>query len=347
MENETYHLNFRKLCEKLNLGQLTTEPEQVHGGFLHRMYQLKTDKDEYAVKALNPQIMKRETAMDNYIFSEKVANLALQNGINALPAIISNGSSIHEVEGQYYLLFPWIQGKTLPTGIVDMDCCIVIGETLAKIHRTDFSQLGVRNEDENEPVIDTTDRVDWKEFALLGKSNNLEWSSLLFDHLDKIYYWDKLANDSVKLLMNNCVISHRDLDQKNVLWDSYKVPTIIDWEAAGTTNPTLELIDVALYWSGFESGSPNKDAFCSVIRTYLNHGGEVSDTLMDALNCGFQGKLEWLAYNVRRSLRLESTDDSEQQLGTSEVIKTIQLLNDYADFIPLCMEWIGGINHER
>lgn len=75
MDNSSYHINFSKLCEKYNLGQLTTEPEQpeqVHGGFLHRMYQLKTDKVEYAVKALNPQIMKRETAMNNYIFRKRL-----------------------------------------------------------------------------------------------------------------------------------------------------------------------------------------------------------------------------------------------------------------------------------
>lgn len=269
--------------------------------------------------------------------------MALQNGINALPAIISKGSCIHEVEGQYYLLFPWIQGKTLPTGNVDMDCCIAIGETLAKIHKFDFSQLLICSLDDNKPVTDT-DRVDWNEYALKGNSDNLEWSSLLLDHLDKLYYWDKLADASAKLLMNNRVISHRDLDQKNVLWDKNKGHSIIDWESAGLTNPTLELIDVALYWSGFESGNLSEDAFCCVIRTYLNHGGKASDNWLAVLNCGFQGKLEWLAYNMRRSLGLESTDDSEQQLGTREVIKTIQTLNDYADIIPQCIEWIGGID---
>jgi hypothetical protein len=103
MENSNYSLNFEKLCATFNLGQLTNEPEQVFGGFLHRMYQLKTDKDQYAVKALNPQIMQRKTAMYNYIFSEKVANMAYQNGINALPAIVSNESFMHEVDGQYYM----------------------------------------------------------------------------------------------------------------------------------------------------------------------------------------------------------------------------------------------------
>jgi len=340
MENLTYSLNFEKLCDKYNLGHLTTEPKQVFGGFLHRMYQIDTDKEQYAVKALNPQIMQRKTAMDNYIFSEKVAKKALQNGINALPAIVSNGSCIHEVDGQYYLLFPWVQGKTLPTGIVDIERCKMIGIILANIHNTDFAQLIVdsQNEDFNESLID------WNEFALKGHQENLEWSTLLLDNLNEINNWEKLANSSSKLLMNNSVISHRDLDQKNVLWDENLVPIIIDWEAAGMINPTQELIDVALYWSGFESGNLSKDAFSTIISNYQKHGGMICDNWVDVLNSGFQGKLGWLAYNIRRSLRLECTDDTEQELGTIEVLKTIQAITDYANFIPLCTEWLSEID---
>ncbi|MEC0092083.1 aminoglycoside phosphotransferase family protein [Paenibacillus macquariensis] len=343
MENLNYYINFEKLCEKFNLGKLTDEPEQVFGGFLHRMYQLRTDKDQYAVKALNPQIMQRKTAMYNYIFSEKVANMAYQNGIKALPAIISNGSCMHEVDGQYYLLFPWIQGKTLAPGIIDIECCKMIGETLAKIHKTDFYQLIVDNQNEND-IVSNVAVVDWNDYALKGKNNSLEWSSLLLDNLNKLYHWENLVNSSAESVLNNSVISHRDLDQKNVLWDENHVPIIIDWEAVGTTNPTQELIDVALNWSGFESGNLSKEAFCTIINTYRNYCGEIYDNWHDVLNYGFQGKLEWLAYNIRRSLRLECTDDAEQELGTSEVIRTIRALNDYADFIPLCSDWLSEID---
>ncbi|WP_438350628.1 phosphotransferase [Paenibacillus sp. FA6] len=342
MDNLNYRLNFGELCAKFNLGQLTTEPEQVFGGFLHRMYLLKTDKDQYAVKALNPQIMQRKTAMNNYIFSEKVANMAYENGINALPAMVSNGSSMHEVDGQYYLLFPWVQGKTLPSGSIDIECCKMMGEILAKIHKIDFSQLMMDKQDEK---LDTLS-VDWNDYAHKGKHDGLEWSSLLLDNLDKFYHWEGLANSSGESLMNNSVISHRDLDQKNVLWDENHLPIIIDWEAAGTTNPTQELIDVALNWSGFEEGNVSKDAFSTLIRSYRNHGGEFSDHLDDVLNYGFSGKLAWLAYNIRRSLRLECTDDTEQELGTSEVIKTIQAIHNYANFIPVCIEWLSVIDVE-
>lgn len=69
-----------------------------------------------------------------------VANLAYQKGIHAVPAIVSNGSSMHEVEGQFYLLFPWVQGTALPPGIIDLDCCKKIGAILAQLHNIDFSQ---------------------------------------------------------------------------------------------------------------------------------------------------------------------------------------------------------------
>lgn len=344
MGNINYSLNFEILCTKLDLGQLLSDPKQVFGGFLHRMYHLSTNKGEYAVKALNPQIMQRETALYNFIFSEKVANIAYQNGINALPAIVFNGDSVHDVEGQYFMVFPWVQGRNLATGIVDMECCKKIGEILANIHRTDFSQIVVDNKKENHNASNAS-LIDWNDYALRGKQDSLEWSSLLYNNLNNLYHWEKLVNSSANKLIHNSVISHRDLDQKNVLWDENHIPILIDWEAAGATNPSQELIDVALYWSGFETGNLSKEAFCTVISTYRTNKGDTCDHWLDVLNYGFQGKLGWLEYNIRRSLRIECADDAEQELGTSEVIKTIQAINEYADFIPVCLEWLSEIDY--
>ncbi|OMD37212.1 aminoglycoside phosphotransferase family protein [Paenibacillus odorifer] len=342
MGDLNYNLNFEMLCAKYKLGNLKNEPEQVTGGLLHRMYRLQTDKALYAVKALNPQIMQRDTAMYNYTLSEKVANMAYQNGINAVPAIVTNDCFMHEIEGQFYLLFPWVEGKALSSGEIDMECCKVIGELLAKLHKIDFSTLLDHHPNVNlEPV--NTSTVLWNKYALQAKQEGVEWSALLLDHLSQINHWEQLVDSSAEQLSNHMIISHRDLDQKNVLWDEHRVPIIIDWEAAGPIHPTQELIDVALYWSGFESGSVSKDAFCTLISTYLGHGGGIYANWSDVLNYGFHGKLEWLAYNIRRSLGIESTDDTERELGTLEVTRSILGLKDYADFIPECIEWCNQV----
>ncbi|MEK5451082.1 hypothetical protein [Paenibacillus sp. FSL R7-0331] len=59
---------------------------------------------------------------------------------------------------------------------------------------------------------------------------------------------------------------------------------------------------------------------------------------------GVTGKLDWLEYSVKRSLGVECTDEAEQQLGADQVIGTIESLNDYAAFIPVCMEWLAEVS---
>lgn len=54
------------VSENLQLGKVLEIPVQVTGGFMHRMFKVVTDKGRYIIKLLNPNIMKRPTAMGNY-----------------------------------------------------------------------------------------------------------------------------------------------------------------------------------------------------------------------------------------------------------------------------------------
>lgn len=64
-----------QLCIKYDLGKLEEHPEQVNGGLLHHMFHVHTTRGEYAIKVLNPDIMKRPKALSNMIHSEIVSNL--------------------------------------------------------------------------------------------------------------------------------------------------------------------------------------------------------------------------------------------------------------------------------
>ena len=57
---------FDLVAEDLQLGQVIENPVRVTGGFMHRMFKVVTDKGRYIIKLLNPNIMKRPTAMGNY-----------------------------------------------------------------------------------------------------------------------------------------------------------------------------------------------------------------------------------------------------------------------------------------
>ncbi len=57
MSDIQYNLQFEKLCDMLELGEIVGVPKAISGGLLHRMYSVETTQGKYAVKALNPQIM--------------------------------------------------------------------------------------------------------------------------------------------------------------------------------------------------------------------------------------------------------------------------------------------------
>ncbi|MED1862371.1 hypothetical protein P4V41_02695 [Fictibacillus nanhaiensis] len=118
MSETQYKLNFKDLCQTSQIGKLVNIPEPISGGLLHRMYYIETNQGKYAIKLLNPQIMLRPKALQNYINSERIANFVS----NKLPALTSekiNGRFIQQVDSQFYIVFKWIEGKSLKQDEID------------------------------------------------------------------------------------------------------------------------------------------------------------------------------------------------------------------------------------
>lgn len=335
METKTtkYNLQFEKLCTMLKLGEVIDEPQAISGGLLHRMYLVKTTKGMYAIKALNPQIMLRPAAMQDYIRSEKIVNIAARN-LLAVPALKFNGNSIQEVDKQFYLVFDWVEGKSLKPYEITSAHCIKIGNILAKIHRTDFSRVGISNE-----LIVNTQIIDWNYYVQRGKEKNAVWVNLLQEIVNKLYHWNAQANESANLLAKDVVISHRDLDSKNVMWMEDN-PFIIDWESAGYTNPMHELVETAIYWSENEIDGIDKERFFAFIDGYKESYGVIKANWAMVLANGFLGKLQWLEYSLKRSLWIDCTDEEEQKLGTEQVTGTINAVISYEGMISKLEQWL-------
>ncbi|WP_413376464.1 hypothetical protein [Paenibacillus taichungensis] len=139
--NYQYNLQFETLCNSLELGELIKIPEAISGGLLHKMFVIQTSTSKYAVKALNPQIMARPTALNNYIKSERIVSI-VSNYIPAQPAKIYNLGFLQNIDNQYYIIFDWIEGNSLKSHEITKANCKKIGSILAEIHKTDSSQIG-------------------------------------------------------------------------------------------------------------------------------------------------------------------------------------------------------------
>ena len=92
-----------RLFKKLGLGEVCVPIENVSGGFMHRMYKVTACGTEgsrsFAVKHLNPEIMKRPQAQANYARAEKLEGILEKAGIPIVPALVFDGKKMQEFEG--------------------------------------------------------------------------------------------------------------------------------------------------------------------------------------------------------------------------------------------------------
>ena len=288
------------------LGTLVKSITKVTGGLSHRMYKVVTDKGIYAIKELNSGVMKRQDAYSNFIFSEKVTDIV-------------NNDIMRKINNRYFMAFDWIEGKTLKAEEITEKHCEIVGEILAKIHNIDFSKI-----EDNERKKINIEQFDWNTYLELAKKENKAYQNILEKNIDLLYELNKKSNEAIKYVNENLVISHTDLDRKNVMWQEYK-PFIIDWEASGYINPTIELIQVAWYWSGGDIENLDYNKFEIVVNSYKKYAKKEIDTnIKKIIYADIYGGLGWLDYNFKRSLCIENTyKEDEIEIAESEIEQSI------------------------
>ena len=309
-----------ELVSKCDLGILIEKPERVYGGLLNRMYKIVTNKGTYAIKLLNPEVMKRPDAKQNHIIAEAAANIAKEQGIRCLPAILFNGKAVQEISGYYFLIYEWFNGKAIEDKEITINKVKKVAKELAKLHQVDFGDLI-----NSCSLHYNLNEVNWNNY--IDKIDNNDVKECFKANIDKLYELDKKSIESLKRISENVLISHRDLDLKNVLWDENNEPVIIDWESTSLINPAMELIDTAWNWSGGQKFF-DIDKFKVFINTYKDNGGIIKN-LNDAIEADFKAKFGWLEYNLKRATGMECHDEEEKKLGEAEVIRTIEEINKY------------------
>lgn len=90
---------FEKMAAQLGLGTISAAPYRVTGGYLHKMFHLETSKGSYAVKLLNPSIMKRPDALENFSRAERLEKILCEHKIPVVAAMEIGGSKLHCLTG--------------------------------------------------------------------------------------------------------------------------------------------------------------------------------------------------------------------------------------------------------
>ncbi len=315
------------LCVKYSLGKIQGTPQPVHGGLLHQMYHVTTDMGDYAVKLLNPDIMKRPEAMENMINSERIAERLAQD-LDAAPVVSAlkrEGQHLLSLDTaeqrQYVFVYPWVKAHSLFAPQIDVSHCGKIGRILGQIHRAGLTpqELKLPPEDSVRPPYN------WQGYLALAKKQQTYWLSEYESLLPDLTRWDRAATAAMQSAGAYRIVSHRDLDPKNVLWQGEQ-PYLIDWEAAGAVNPYQELLEVLHYWASDKDGCLDSSLCQTLLREYskfMNLRG-IDWTPVFAVGC--DNMLGWLEYNLKIGLGIEG---SKKPDGVRHMLDTYRELLRY------------------
>ena len=310
-----------KLMKRCGLGAVTAEIKPVSGGLMHRMYKVQTGSGVYAVKCLNPEIMKRPAARENYATAEALEARLEEARIPMVAAMTIKGRKMQELDGEFFYIFRWQKGRITDADTVTAEQCRKAGELLGKIHAIDSKTA--------EPEAPELSGIDFAKYARMAQEAGSPVAELLAENTKLLETAQKRLNEAREALPSIVSICDDDMDPKNVMWFRGK-PFVIDLECLAYGNPVGAFVDLALQWAGMVNGAyrrENLEAFYEGYRSAYDNGFLAYDTLYGIAYTW----VEWLEYNIRRALGLEGSGEDERQLGEWEVRNTVSRIRALGD----------------
>ena len=326
------------LCALFKLGEPIYAPHAVQGGMLHRLWHLHTTQGVFAVKQLNPIIMQKVGIRDAYRLTERIAQAMAVRDVPAAVALKGegDGGTVQDIGDATFIVYPWIEGETLSLQAVEPERTRLIGKDIAHMYslpHQDFPELEL-------PDWEPFSEDEWDMLTFQASDRDIPWAQQVRNALPLLVEWSKLATEANTILRRTSVISHRDLDQKNVIWRDAASPIFIDWEAAGLTNPTMDVVGAALYWSGQSVQPPREGSFHALLEGYVSSGGVIHDPGIVALHGVLGNWLAWLLFNMHRSLGESINSEEERQLGIRETTRTLSTLRALATNTETWAQWV-------
>ena len=293
--------NIHALITQCGLGTIAEEISPVSGGFMHKMYKVRTTSGTYAVKSLNPEIMSRPDALKNYAEAEKLERILEDNGLPVVAALSFDGKKMMSANGRFYYIFPWQEGKITDFNDISEEQCFTAGSLLGRIHSID-----AHNTDAEEPELSEIDYASLLESAVKKES---VIAPVLKENISLLEYAQKELNRARMMLPSMRAICDDDMDPKNIMWldgNAY----IIDLECLEYGNPIASCLNLALQWYGTVTENFRRENLEAFFKGYLSSYDNGFRSYDELFGISYTW-IEWIEYNIRRALGMVSSDEDE------------------------------------
>lgn len=359
---------FEQICRELSLGTPVGDPVPLSGGYTHRMFALTTSQGRYAVKLLNPEIMARPDAPDNYARAEGFERQLEATGLPILPAMTIGGKKMQCVSGQCLYVFPFFEGRVLRDEEITPDHCALMGCMLARIHGLSRREPATQALLSEEGGPEGAGRSpDWPPLvaALLRDPESAVQGSDMHRALPMLIRVTRAMEQAAASLPRVEALCHNDMDAKNVLWRGSDF-RVIDLECLGYADPRQEMLDLAISWAGWPADEKRFKAF---LTAYIAAGGE-EPRFPDLLYDSRRNHLDWLAYNARRALSAPlsegggsegagrstpegggskgagGSDPEERRIGREQIEETLAKLESDQRQRDMILRWMEEVRYE-
>lgn len=296
------------LMVKCGLGMVNSPIASVFGGFMHKMYKVITECGTYAVKYLNPEVMGRPGVHDHFARAEKLERILEEKGIPIVPAIIVDGRKMQNINGRYFYIFHWQEGKITDWNQISYDACRTAGNILGRIHA-----IAPQTVAHKEPPLS---QINWQEYLHRAEVQGNEIAPILAECKPLLTYAEQELNLARAALPDIQCITNEDMDPKNVMWHEGNA-RVIDLECLDYGNPVSGALQLALQWSGVITCNLDLEKMAAFFDGYLAAYDNGFRSYGNVFGLAYTW-VEWLEYNIQRALGT-CADEAEQHMGILEV----------------------------
>lgn len=333
--NETL---WKKIAAAYDLGTWDALPQAVAGGLKHRLYRAQTVRGEYAVKVLNPRLLRGRDRLGRYKRAEQIAQAAARAGLPAVCALPGPDGPVQGIGPATVMVFPWLTGAALPPDPTSPDAACLMGVLLGRLHVLAPDVPGL----EPPPSLHFSDSY-WARLVRQGREDGVAWAASVGDALPDLKRWSAATLRAREALGPGWTATHRDMDQKNVLWSDPHTPHLLDWEEAGAMPPALELMGTALNWAGQSAGSPDARTFAAFLGGYQSAAPLDPDALRHAAVAVLDKWLVWLDFNLQRSLCAARTPSDEKEMACGAAAHALATLHSLDADTPRRLAWCDAL----
>lgn len=209
------------------IGQIKALTPIAHGT-VNRTLAVETKSGQFVLRAY------RHTSRLPIKREHEVIKFVGQRGIPVLnPIPLPDGSTIHELNGCFYALFPFAPGTQIDRDALGRDEAVAIGHCLAELHRAleyfPHEQAARRMfKARNETTLEQVAQIEQAIAALPERGDDERHTLATLDGMRQ--YILRTAPPDVPIDVLPLQLIHGDFQERNLFFENNTISAIIDWD---------------------------------------------------------------------------------------------------------------------